>query len=105
MRWPLQTGWLSWSGEGLPCPSSSSSSLARMNCGGPDHVFCPSSGRMVMSVATAVATAPSTKHKAGLGGGDRRGPHSISLPPSAFYLVAETLTAERRYLVMMAACI
>ena len=78
MHWPSQTGWLTWSVEGWSCLSSS---LAKMYGSSPDHVFCPSSERMLMSVA-----ALSTKRKAGLGRGARRarrGRRSISLPLSA----------------------
>lgn len=61
MRWPSQTVWLSRL-ERLSCPSSS----VKMNGSTLDHVFCPSSERVVMSAAL------STRHKAGLVGGVRR---------------------------------
>ena len=63
----------------MSCPSSS---LAKMCGSGPDHVFCPSWERMLMSAAAA----PPMKRKAGLGGGRRRarrGLRSVSLSPSA----------------------
>jgi len=89
MHWPSQTGWLFCSVEGWPCPSSS---LAKMYGSSSDHVFCPSSERMLMSVAAAL----SMKRKAGLGRGvrrARRGHRSISLSLSAPHLVVRASAA------------